>query len=332
MPARTYDGGVAHPFGRILLLTGTAEFLTDRTRRRAIAAIHETEPDCPVNEINAADLAVGELAVLMSPSLFSVTSAVVVNAVQDLADEPQAELLAFAAEPAADVATILVHDGGNKGRGLLEKMRAFPAVSEVNNKPPAYARDYISWVRAEFGNASRTINEDAADTLVQAIGHDLRALAGAADQLMTSTQGPIDVDTVRRYFGGRADVRGYQIADAAVSGRLDVALEELRWAETNNVAGVLILSAIASALRSLASLSAAPAGMRDGELAKQVGVPPFKLRTLREQLRAWNTSSLAQAIGAAARADIEVKGGGSDPTFALERLVLQIASARSKTR
>lgn len=191
--------------------------------------------------------------------------------------------------------------------------------------------DFIAWVRDEIGTLGSRIDNDAAETLVQAVGQDLRALAGAAEQLTQSTQGKIDQDTVRRYFAGRADVRGYQIADAAVSGRIDIALEELRWAQINNVAEVLIVSAIASALRSLAAFATAPGGMRNNELAKHAGVPPFKLRTLRQQLRSWNTASLQNAIAACARADIEIKGGGSDPSFALERLVLQIGSARSKT-
>lgn len=322
---------MVRPFGRILLLTGNAEFLTDRTRRRAIASVHEYEPECQVTEVDARDLGSGDLAVEMSPSLFSHASAVVLNSVQEISDDAQAELAGFAAGPNPDVALIVIHDGGNKGQSVLTKLRACESVSEVNNKAPAYARDYISWVRTEFTDAGRRIDNDAAEALVQAIGQDLRALAGAADQLVLSTHGQIDLATVRQYFGGRADVRGYQIADAAVGGRIDIALEELRWAQTNNVADVLVLSAIASSLRSLAALATAPEGMRDADLAKHTGVPPFKLRTLRDQLRSWSRDALTQAIASAARADIEIKGGGSDPSFALERLVLQIAAARSKT-
>lgn len=327
---RRYDDTVARPFGQILLLTGNAEFLIDRTRQRAISDLHETDPDCQISEVSAGDLGPGELATAMSPSLFSDASAVVVDSIQDLDETPQSELLAFAADPSPEVATILIHDGGNKGRGLVDKLRALASVTEIKNKAPAHAGEYATWVRTEIKQAGRGIDHDAADALVRSVGHDLRALAGAADQLVMSGQGRIDVATVQQYFGGRADVRGYEIADAAVSGRIDVALENLRWAEANNVAEVLILSAMASALRSLAWLKTAPGGMRDGELATYVGVPPFKLRTLREQARAWSLAALERALTDAAKADIEIKGGGSDPSFTLERLVLQIATARSK--
>jgi len=166
--------------------------------------------------------------------------------------------------------------------------------------------------------------------LVASVGQDLRALAGAADQLASTigTGDPVTVEVVRRYFGGRADVRGFEIADAAIDGRINVALEQARWAEAARVAPVLITSAFASGLRSLAKLADAPGGLSEAELARHIGAPPFKIRILRRQLRAWDTASLASALDAVAGADIDVKGGAADPAYAVERMVLQVAAAR----
>ncbi|MBC7597272.1 MAG: hypothetical protein H7288_25695 [Kineosporiaceae bacterium] len=49
---------------------------------------------------------------------------------------------------------------------------------------------------------------------------------------------------------------------------------------------------------------------------------------MRSQLRDWDQAGLARALTAVARADVEVKGGGADPAYALERMVLQVAAAR----
>ena len=68
--------------------------------------------------------------------------------------------------------------------------------------------------------------------------------------------------------------------------------------------------------------------MRDNDLAREVGVPPWKLRTLREQARGWSPAGLAAAIRAIARADADVKGAASDSSYTLERLVLTIAGLR----
>jgi DNA polymerase-3 subunit delta len=187
-------------------------------------------------------------------------------------------------------------------------------------------------VFTEVRELGARIDEQAATLLVASVGQDLRALAGAADQLVANLDPgtPITSSLVQQYFGGRADVRGYEIADATIDGRIDVALEHARWAETAKVAPVLITSALATGLRSLAKLAGAPEGLRDNELAAHIGAPPFKIRTMRQQLNSWDAGGLAAAISAVAQADLDVKGGAADPAFAVERMVLQVAAQRRR--
>lgn len=322
---------MASAFGKILLITGNAEFLSERTRKRAVQAIKDEQPECEVADVAGSTLAQGELAGLTSPSLFCSSSAVVIADIQDLGDAQQDELLAYAKQTSSDVAAVLIHSGGNKGKGLVDKLRKCPAVSEVKGEAPKYERDLANWVRQEIRSLGATIDDNAALLLVNAVGHDLRALAGAADQLVNAIERgtPISTEIVKQYFGGRAEVKGFEVADSAIAGRLAAALEQLRWAEANKVPPVLITSAFASGLRSLAKLSGAPGGMRDGDVAALIGAPPFKIKSLRSQLNGWEPAGLAKALTAVARADVEVKGGGADPAYALERMVLQVAAARS---
>lgn len=319
-------------FGKILLISGNAEFLAERTRARAIAAVTSEHPECEVSEASAIGLQAGEMAGLTSASLFSDLTALVLSDVQELGDAAQSELLAYCQGPSAEIALVLVHGGGAKGKGMLDKLRKLPAVSEVKVEAPKYERDFARWVHTEFRDLGARIDEEGATLLVASVGQDLRALAGAADQLISSVDKGTEItaSVVRRYFGGRADVRGYEIADAAIDGRINVALEQARWAEAAKVAPVLITSAFASGLRSLAKLSSAPAGLRDNDLAAQVGAPPFKLRAMRQQLRSWEPDGLAKALDAVAQADLDVKGGAADPAYAIERMVLQVAAQRRR--
>ena len=323
---------MASAFGKILLITGNAEFLADRMRAKAVKVVTAEQPECEVATTTASGLQPGELAGLTSPSLFSDASALVLTELQDLPDVAQAELLAYVAEPSPDIAVILVHGGGQKGKGLLDKLRKVSAVSEVKVEQPKYERDYARWVFTEVRELGASIDEQAATYLVAAVGQDLRALAGAADQLVANLEpgAVISASLVQQYFGGRADVRGYEIADATIDGRIDVALEQARWAETAKVAPVLITSALATGLRSLAKLSSAPDGLRDNELAAHIGAPPFKIRSMRQQLRSWDAKGLAAAISAVAQADLDVKGGAADPAFAVERMVLMVAAQRRR--
>lgn len=69
--------------------------------------------------------------------------------------------------------------------------------------------------------------------------------------------------------------------------------------------------------------------MREADIAREAGVPPWKIRVLREQARGWDDRGVAAAISAVAQADADVKGAASDPAYALERMVLRVAGARS---
>ncbi|HSI27073.1 MAG TPA: DNA polymerase III subunit delta [Aeromicrobium sp.] len=323
-------------FGKVLLVCAagdTAEFLAERTRARALAAVLEEVPGCEVTTASAGQLTPGEFVTLTSPSLFSSATAVVLTDLRDLPEGPQAELLEYAAAPTPEVAVILMHPGGPKGKKLVDALAARSSVTQVKLEAPKYERDFTRWVREEAGRVGVSMDEAAATLLVQAVGQDLRSLAAAVDQLATTTVngGSLTVDDVRQYFGGRADVKGYEIADAAIDGRLDLALERVRWAETARVAAPIITSALAAALRTLAKLADAPRGMADAELARHIGAPPFKLRALRQQLRAWDSAALAVALGAAASADLAIKSGEADPAYAVERLVLDISRARRAT-
>lgn len=323
-------------FGRILLVTSSgsgAEFLAERMRVRAVDAVRASDPECEITSTAAGSLAPGELIGLTSPSLFSAASAVVITDLQDLTEGPAEELAAYAAEPSPEVALVLVHGGGQKGKKLLDTLRAAASVFEAKVEAPKYERDFVGWVRGEAKELGAPMDEDGATLLVQAVGQDLRALAGAVDQLAATRDGTesITLDVVRQYFGGRADVRGYEIADAAIDGRFDVALERVRWAEAAKVPATYITTALASGLRSLAKLADADGvakRLSEADIAKFVGAPPFKIRSLRQQLRGWSTAGLAQALRAVASTDVDIKSGETDPAYAVERLVLQIAQAR----
>lgn len=315
--------------GHVILVTGPEEFLGERTVSTALAAVRGADAEAEASETSADQLSMGSLADLAAPSLFSSVRCVVVRGLEDLPDDTSVGLLEYAAAPADDVGLILVHSGGNKGKGLLDKLRKLPAVTEAKSvalKPSEFPRFASAEVRLRGGR----IAEDAAEMLVQSVGQDLRALSGAAHQLANDFAGePITAGVVRKYFGGRAEVKSFAVADAAIFGRSAVALEELRWALDTGTPPVLVTGAFAGGLRGLAKFISAPRGMREADLAREAGVPPWKVRILREQARGWNDAGVARAISAVAKADAQVKGAATDAAYALERMVLTVAGSRT---
>ena len=140
--------------------------------------------------------------------------------------------------------------------------------------------EFAGFVASEVRQHASSIDEAAAEALVQAVGHDLRALAGAAHQLTNDFPGqPLTVDKVKKYFGGRAEAKSFAVADAAFWGRREIALEELRWALDGGTAPVLVTSAFAGSARGVARYKAAPRGMREADLGEDVGERLFGHQT-----------------------------------------------------
>jgi DNA polymerase III subunit delta len=319
------------------LVVGEEEFLVDRAVREALAQARDAlaelsgSGDGDLHDLEASALAQGELAALTSPSLFGGGAVVILRNSQNASKEIAAELVKYAkasaSASAADAAVILTHAGGAKGKALVTEL-AKARVHQVDC-PKLSARDRTDFVKNEFRRVGRQADADAVRALLDAIGGDLRELASAVDQLASDTEGRIKAATVARYYRGRAEATGFSVADHAVEGHLNEALEQLRWALATGTSPVLITSALATGVRLLGRVGGAPRGANANALAAEVGAPPWKIDRVRQQLRGWHPDGVAQALQAVAEADAQVKGGGVSPEYALERAIRQIVTYRA---
>src|SRR5215831_17290573 len=315
----------------VTLVVGEDEFLIDRAVReltaQARAAFANAGDDGgDIHDVQASALTPGELTSLTSPSLFGGGCVVVVRDAQDAAKEVAAELTRYAAAPTPDAALILTHAGGAKGKALLTDLTkaGVPVVERPKLTRIAGKADFV---RAEFRRAGRAADEGAVRALLDAVGSDLRELASAVDQLASDTEGRIGGAVVARYYRGRAEATGFSVADHAVEGRLNEALEQLRWALATGVSPVLINSALAQGVRLLGRVGAA--ARASAALAAEVGAPPWKIDRVRQQSRGWHPDGVARALQAVAEADAQVKGEGVSPGYALERAVRRIVAYRA---
>ena len=62
-------------------------------------------------------------------------------------------------------------------------------------------------------------------------------------------------------------------------------------------------------------------------MARDLGIAPFQVRKARGQLAGWTPDGMAVAIAAVAVADEQIKGGGADPVYALERAIVSMRSS-----
>ena len=92
---------------------------------------------------------------------------------------------------------------------------------------------------------------------------------------------------------------------------------------------VVLVNALASVLRTLAKVGAAGRSAKSFELAGVLGLAPWQIDKARRQLPGWNGDGITTAITAIAHADSQVKGGGSDPIYALEVALVAVAGAKT---
>jgi DNA polymerase-3 subunit delta len=322
----------------VTVVVGEEEFLVDRAVREALAqaraALAESAGGSEggdLHDLEASALGHGELASLTSPSLFGGGATVIVRNAQNAAKEIAADLTKYAASPAPDAAVIITHAGGAKNKALVTDL-AKAGARQVDCPKLTRPSERTDFVRAEFKRAGRQADSEAVRALLDSVGGDLRELASAVGQLASDTEGRIGAATVARYYRGRAEATGFSVADHAVEGRLNEALEQLRWALSTGTAPVLITSALATGVRLLGRVGAAPRNANPNALAAEVGAPPWKIDRIRQQLRGWHPDGVASALQAVAEADAQVKGGGVSPEYALERAVRQIVAYRAAPR
>ena len=319
------DSGV---FGTSALISGAEPLLVEREVSARIEAARQEAPEAEIADLGPAELADGRLAEAVGGSLFAARSIVVVRDITTVPPEQGDLLVETARQPGDHLCLVLVHPGGVKGKALLDQVTK--VATDCVKVDPVKASELPTYVIGEARRAGVRMDAVAARALIDAVGSDLAALSGAVAQLASDWEGAsLDVGKVKDYFAGRAEVTGYAVADAVMDGRTEQALEKLRWALSTGVSPVYLLTALAGSLRSLGRYQALRnAQLNASELAGQVGVPVWKLKTLAAQSRVWSPAGLARAIQATAEADAQVKGAATDADFALEHLVLILDQAR----
>ena len=311
----------------LLLVQGDEELLAARAIAAAVAAARADEPGADVREYEAGALSAGEVAEMLSPSLFGGRRVLVVRGGQDARKDLVTALLAYAKNPDPDVSLIVSHPGAAKGKAFADGLRAAGATVVAVAKLKG-DRERIAFVRDEFRRNGGRCDEPAAAALLAAVGTDLREIAAACSQLIADTDGKISAAVVSRYYKGRAEVSGFAVADAAMVGDVPGALEALRWALHVGVDPVPIADAIADGVRTVARVASAGRG-NPYQMASSLGMPAWKIQKAQERSRGWTPEGLVDAMRAAADCNAAVKGGAEDRGYALERAVFAVAAARN---
>jgi len=309
------------------LILGSESALADRALNKLNSQLKDEK--CEITNLFSADVIVGDIADALAPSLFSEKRALILRDLQDLPEESRDEIIRYLDTPDASTTVIFVHKGGVKGKALLDAIKKVkPEI--IACEPIKKEAEKQEFVRDLFLDLKRKATPGAINALVGALGNDLRELQSAVGQIAADAPaGTIDELIIDKFHQGRIETTGFDVADAALDGNLSATLIALRSALETGTDPVLITSAVASALRSLAKVSGVNRSAKSFEVAGQLGMAPWQIDKARRQLNRWSPAQIADAVGAIATADAEVKGAASDPIYALEKALTRITSLQA---
>ena len=294
---------------------------------RAIAQILATKSQAQVITLLASEVEIGVITDNLAPSLFGDQRVVVIKEIQDLDSDCSDEISTYLESQDENLTLLLWHKGGVKGKALVDKVKKAGAqiIAAEAIKKESEKSDFV---RSEFKRLNRKITTEAVQALLDSLGSDLRELSAACSQLASDVvlQKTIDEADVVAYQLGRVESTGFDVADAALEGNTPIALINLRNALLTGTDPVLITSALAGSLRTLAKVSGASRGVKSFDLAGPLGLAPWQIDKARRQLSKWTPATLAGAVVAVAQADADIKGAAVDPIHSLERAIIAITS------
>ncbi len=314
------------------LILGDEELLVDR----AIAAVlrdarasvgtdsnpSATSADVPVDRLRAGEVSTSELIELLSPSLFADERVVVLESAAEAGKDAVAIIESAAADLPEGMMLVVAHSGGGRAKALAEQLKKLGARVHPCARVTK-ASERADFVRREFRALRVKVGDDTVTAVLDAVGSDLRELAAACSQLVADTGGDLSAAAVRRYHSGRAEVKGYDIADKAVVGDVAGAAEALRWAMMGGEAHVVLADALGEAVHTIARVG--PMSGDPYRLAGELGMPPWRVQKAQKQARRWSRESVGEAMRLVAALNADVKGAAADADYALETAVRKVA-------
>jgi DNA polymerase-3 subunit delta len=315
---------VSEDAARLHLVLGDEELLIERAVSAVLRGVRKQAgtADIPVDRLRAGEVSTSELAELLSPSLFADERVVVLESAAEAGKDAVALISDVAADLPPGTVLVVVHSGGGRAKALAEKLKSLNAQVYPCAKIK-WPNERADFVRREFRALKVKVSDDTVTALVDAVGSDIRELASACSQLVADTDGQVDAAAVRQYHSGKAEVKGWDIADMAVVGDVAGATEALRWAMMSGEPQVVLADALAEAVHTIArvgSLSGDPY-----QLAADLGMPPKRVQKVQRQARRWSRASVAEAMRLVAALNADVKGAAADADYALESAVRKVA-------
>jgi DNA polymerase-3 subunit delta len=221
--------------------------------------------------------------------------------------------------------------------GKLEKSNiAFSMVAPIakTTEFPVLPKDELApWIDAEAKRRGVKLAPRAVPTLAQLIGPDLWMLSNELDKLASYAEGEVvEQETVLEMVSAARDSRVWDLTDAVVAGDERKALAALsRLLAEGRPAPYLAFMLVREFRQLVIVKDLRERRVRQDEVARQSGVPGFRLNAVGASASRYSWVDLREAYGRLLDADLSVKRGLLDDESSLQLLVHDLCALARRT-
>lgn len=236
--------------------------------------------------------------------------------------------LAAYLERLPDTACIVFYCRGNpdKRKKLCQALAKHATVVAFDRLGDA---ELHKWMQQQLRAQGKRVAPDVAAYLAFMAGRELltlaqelsklAAFAGAREEITRA-----DIDTI---ITPSLESTVFQMVDAIVAGKEAEAFRLLGAMLENGEARIGILAMMARQYRNLLHLRLMQDDRQpDAEIQRRLGVPPFAVRRLKEQVRGASVEGLRAKLDLCVDTDYDIKRGKMREDAALERAILRLCS------
>ncbi|MBA3301295.1 MAG: DNA polymerase III subunit delta [Thermoleophilaceae bacterium] len=183
------------------------------------------------------------------------------------------------------------------------------------------------WARERAQEEGLRLDGEAAKVLVGTVGTSQARIAREIEKLALAKHPDtnVSVQDIEEFASGDAGPDVWALADALVAGRVDAALQvaERLGEERPTALSFRLVRELRNAHRAAAMLDA---GVADAQIAKEMGMPPWKAKKTIAKARKADRDGLERALCAFADFEVETRGGGQlDEETAFTRTLVRAA-------
>ncbi len=312
----------------LYLIYGTEAYLQKEALGLLRRALIEPEVEAfNYSEVSVARTGMLEVLALAEQYPMLGTRRMVVARDFEKVDEAELEALkSYLKNPQPTTTLLFQAESVDKRRNVTTALMKACEVYEINALKEREAAD---WASSYARRSGYTLTPAVAGLLVAVTGVDLYVVRNEVEKLMAllGRPGSISAEMIEHLVPRSREHSNFELADALVSCEQKRALRLATRLLADGAEPLILLAVVARTLRQLLlARELMAARLPTADIAKEIGVPPFKIAEFLTGARKWDSGRLLRGLKRAAEVDDAIKNSIGRPELQMEFYLCEIFS------